>query len=49
MSAPAMGHLNDDNGDGLSTEDDIPDVVFTPYQSNQYQESGPLKAISGDG
>ena len=31
MAAPAIGNLNDDNGDGRVDEDDIPDIVFTNF------------------
>jgi hypothetical protein len=28
---PAVGNLNDDNGDGRVDETDIPDIVFTTW------------------
>jgi hypothetical protein len=49
MSTPAIGHINDDNGDGLIDTDDIPDVVFTTFVSGAYTSPGALVAISGDG
>jgi hypothetical protein len=49
MAAPAVGNLNDDNADGIIDENDIPDIVYTAFQGNSYNNSGPLTAISGDG
>jgi len=49
MAAPAVGHINDDNGDGVVDEDDIPDVVFTTFSGGAYTSAGALVAISGDG
>lgn len=31
---PAIGNLNDDNGDGLVNEADIPDIAFSTYMAN---------------
>ena len=49
MSAPAIGNLNDDNGDGRVNEDDIPDIVFTSFSDGAYGSPGTVTAISGDG
>lgn len=49
MSTPAIGNLNDDNGDGAINENDIPDVVFTSFSGGAYTSPGALTAISGDG
>lgn len=49
MAAPAVGNLDDDDGDGLVTEDDIPDIVFTTFASGAYTTAGALNAIRGDG
>jgi hypothetical protein len=49
MSTPAIGHINDDNGDGVVDTDDIPDIVFTTFASGAYTSPGALVAISGDG
>jgi hypothetical protein len=50
MVMPAVGHLNDDNGDGRIGDDgDVPDVVFTSYDYPNFQGAGYLRAISGDG
>jgi hypothetical protein len=31
---PAVGNLNDDNGDGQVDENDVPEIVFTTWSSN---------------
>ncbi len=31
---PAIGNLNDDNGDGVVDENDVPEIVFTTWGSN---------------
>jgi len=48
MAAPAIGNLNDDNGDGRIDEDDIPDVVFTSFSGGAYSSAGAITAIRGD-
>lgn len=55
MSAPMVANLNDDNGDGVIDENDIPDVVFNTFHRNSpnrgsastYNVDGVLRAISG--
>jgi len=55
MMTPAVGNLNDDNGDGKVDDKDIPDIVFTAYDptawpvDRAYREAGAIVAISGDG
>ncbi len=49
MSTPAVGNLNDDNGDGRIDQDDIPDIVFTSFAGGAYTSAGTITAISGDG
>lgn len=50
MSTPAVGNLNDDNGDGVVDENDIPDIVFTAYGGGgSYSGAGAVHALSGDG
>lgn len=49
MASPAIGNLNDDNGDGRIDDDDVPDVVFTTFSGSAYSSPGALVAISGDG
>jgi hypothetical protein len=40
LTTPVVGNLNDDNGDGLVNEDDIPDVVVTNQIGTTYALSG---------
>jgi len=47
MASPAVGHLDDDNGDGAVSEEDIPDVVFTSFTGSAYSSPGTLTAIRG--
>jgi hypothetical protein len=49
MSAPAVGHVTDDDWDGDVDEDDVPDIVFTTFSGGAYTSAGTLQAISGDG
>lgn len=43
MMAPIVVSLNDDNGDGLINQDDVPDIVVITYASSY----GTLRAMSG--
>ncbi len=48
MAAPAIGNLNDDNGDGRIDEDDVPDIVFAAFSSSgAYTSAGAIVALSG--
>ena len=49
MSTPAVGVLNDDDGDGDVDADDVPDIVFSTFTGSAYASAGALNAISGDG
>lgn len=49
MATPVVGNLNDDNGDGVVDENDVPDIVFTSFSRSNYRNAGTLTAISGDG
>ncbi len=49
MAAPAIGNLNDDNGDGRVDDDDVPDIVFANFSGGAYSSAGTITAISGDG
>ncbi|MCB9795083.1 MAG: VCBS repeat-containing protein, partial [Alphaproteobacteria bacterium] len=40
---PAIGNLDDDNGDGVVDENDIPDIAYVGWST------GTLVAVSGDG
>ena len=50
VTAPIVGQLTDDNGDGVIDENDIPDIVAT-FDDNGGPEDkmGVLRMISGDG
>ncbi len=51
MSTPAVVNLNDDNGDGVVDENDIPDIVFSAFSVSgdpPILGYGVLRAISGD-
>ncbi len=45
---PAVGNLTDDNGDGLIDDNDMPDIVFTTWDSFNYSTNR-LVALNGDG
>lgn len=47
MMAPMVANLTDDNGDGAIDEQDVPDVIFNTFASNNYWEDGVLRAVSG--
>jgi hypothetical protein len=49
MASPAVGSLNDDNGDGRIDANDLPDVVFAAFSGGAYTAPGALVAVSGDG
>ncbi len=46
MMAPIVIELDDDDCDGKVTERDIPEIVFSTFQSGQYKVNGKLRAIS---
>jgi hypothetical protein len=45
---PAIGNLDDDNGDGVIDAEDVPDIVYTAYD-NAGSWYGCLHVVSGDG
>ena len=45
MMAPIVLELDDDDCDGKVTERDIPEIVFSTFQSTQYKVNGKLHAI----
>lgn len=55
MMTPVVVNLTDDNGDGVIDQRDVPDVIYTTFQTNQNSngwdnlEYGVLRAASGDG
>ena len=48
MMAPMVANLNDDNGDSVVDQDDIPDVVFNTFAGGNYSNDGVLRAVSGN-
>ncbi|NVB42348.1 VCBS repeat-containing protein [Pseudenhygromyxa sp. WMMC2535] len=46
MMAPIVTQLDDDNCDGAVDERDIPEIVFSSFESNQYSVNGTLHAYS---
>ena len=55
MMTPVVVNLNDDNLDGVVDTRDIPDIIYTTFQTNQNANNwdelryGVLRAASGDG
>ena len=50
LMAPVVGHLNDDNGDGIRDRNDIPDIVVITDDDGLYShQKGILRIIPGDG
>ncbi len=50
VMAPVVGQLNDENGDGVVTREDVPDiVVITDDEGEQPHKKGILRIIPGDG
>ena len=55
MMTPVVVNLNDDNLDGVVDTRDIPDIIYTTFQTNQNPSNwdelryGVLRAASGDG
>jgi hypothetical protein len=49
MMAPIVVQLDDDDCDGMVTERDIPEIVFSTFTSGAYNGAGVLHAISVEG
>ena len=50
LMAPVVGHLTDDNGDGVRDHRDIPDIVVITDDDGIYShQKGILRVIPGDG
>lgn len=50
VMAPVVGQLDDENGDGVVTRDDVPDiVVITDDEGLNEHKKGILRVIPGDG
>jgi hypothetical protein len=56
MMTPVVANLNDDDGNGIIDQNDIPDVVFSSFcgdatnvacTGGEYHENGVLRAVSG--
>lgn len=48
MAAPVVSNLNDDNGDGVVDDGDIPDIVFAAFSRyTSYRSPGVVVALSG--
>lgn len=46
MMSPIVIQLDDDNCDGVVDERDIPEIVFSTFATNQYNNNGTLWAVS---
>lgn len=44
-----VANLDDDNGDGLVDDRDIPEIIFTSYCGTAYTTNGTIRAIHGGG
>ena len=49
MVTPAVGPLQDTDGDGDVDDRDMPAIVYTTFSGNSYSAAGYLRAILGDG
>ncbi|HET8933377.1 MAG TPA: VCBS repeat-containing protein [Polyangiales bacterium] len=48
-TTPMVANLDDDNGDGLINELDLPEIIFTSYCGTNYFNHGVLRALHGGG
>jgi hypothetical protein len=48
-AVPVVANLDDDNGDGLVDELDMPEIVFTSFCDQNYHNHGVLRAVHGGG
>jgi hypothetical protein len=48
-TVPVVANLDDDNGDGLIDELDVPEIVFTTFCDQNYHNHGVLRAVHGGG
>ncbi len=49
QATPMVANLDDDNGDGLINELDLPEIIFVTYTAFQDDSTGVLRAIHGGG
>jgi len=47
VQAPIVANLDDDNGDGLINDLDVPEIIFTTYCGGSFTANGVLRAIHG--
>lgn len=50
MTTPIVAQANDDNGDGVIDDEDIPDVIFMSYSRYAFEglhASGVIRIVSG--
>lgn len=45
---PVVGNVTDDNGDGLTNTDDIPDIIFLSRTAGCCNKAGTLRVVSGE-
>lgn len=51
VATPAVANLTDDNGDGLTNTDDVPDIVFLTYNLNDdgcCQANASIRVVHGE-
>ncbi|MBV70899.1 MAG: hypothetical protein CMH52_06065 [Myxococcales bacterium] len=46
---PLVGNLDDDNGDGQITEQDIPELIFLSFCDSNFTNNGALRIVHGGG
>jgi len=49
ITTPIVANLDDDNGDGLVNELDLPEIIFTSFCDANYFNHGVLRALHGGG
>lgn len=49
VMTPVVANLDDDNGDGLIDERDIPEIVFLTFCGSEFSNNGVLRAVHGGG
>lgn len=49
VMTPLVANLDDDNGDGLIDEGDIPEIIFMTFCNRDFTSNGALRAIHGGG
>lgn len=49
VMTPVVANLDDDNGDGLVDERDLPEILFMTFCNSAYTTNGVLRAVHGGG